>query len=427
MYFKPVHIIFPIGRKCRVRLAPQGPVVVSGNSDYTLQIQPFSGFRRYSALKKGKAYDEKCFEAITGEIPLNAVNGELTTSVLFPQEDRWMCDISYKGEKLERFEVYSLEDDLFPLTPYKGDNHMHSFMSDGKESPEYMAAACCRRGYDYCVPTDHHTMEASLRAKKAIDVLGVDLLILTGEEIHSPGNHVHIINVGGSASANDWYRNDPEGYEASVRDELAKIDVPMSDKDKWAAAASQVIFDKIHEYDGVAILCHPHWILKGILQESEDITDYLVDHKRFDVLELIAGGAFEEGTQMQISYYQELDKMPIVGSSDTHQQFGGRLEPGNFTVVFAESLSSDSIRESIRMGRCTAGNGNKFYGDYRLLKYTYFLNANYFPEHDQRCATLGSRLLRYTSSGSDPESRFAQEAKEAPSPSALFESLRYPE
>lgn len=426
MFFKPQYIIYPAHRQCRAVLLPQGPV--QAGEGYSLRIEAFSGLRRYSAARQGCAFSQTEFASVTGDKHLRAVDGCLTLDVTFPQEDRWLCSLIYRGEVLEKFEVYSLEDDLFGLTPYKGDNHMHSFISDGKDSPEYMAAASCRRGYDYCVLTDHYNYQASLRAKAIMDALNVDFRVLPGEEIHAPGNHVHIINLGGNASVNDWYRDEPEDYERAVASYVSSMaDVPMSEADKRAAASSQAVFDKIHEYGGAAVLCHPHWILRGLLQQSEDITDYLFDNKRFDIYELIAGGAFEEGTQMQISYYQEREKMPVVGSSDTHQQFGGRLEPGNFTVVFAEEMTVESIRESIRAGRCTAGFDNKFYGDYRLLKYTYFLKANYFPEHDLRCVSLGAKMLRYASSGADPEGKYADEARAAESPAALFATLRYKE
>ena len=48
----------------------------------------------------------------------------------------------------ETLEIYALEDDLFGKNAYKGDNHMHTRFSDGKDSPEYMAAAACTNGYD---------------------------------------------------------------------------------------------------------------------------------------------------------------------------------------------------------------------------------------------------------------------------------------
>lgn len=213
---------------------------------------------------------------------------------------------------MERLEIYALEADLFARRPFKGDNHMHTYMSDGVDSPMYMAAASCRNGYDYCVITDHKLYEPSLMARDFFAPMGVDFLVIPGEEVHSPDNPVHIINLGGNKSVNDWWRDHEEEYRAVVLKEMESMTEPMTDADRYAAAASQVMFDRIREADGVAVLCHPNWILTNGFNEHEDITDYLFDHKRFDALELIAGGAYEVGTQMQLSYYNDRPNMPMA-------------------------------------------------------------------------------------------------------------------
>ena len=51
------------------------------------------------------------------------------------------------GERRQRvgdFRVYSVAADLFGRRPFKGDFHIHSSRSDGKESPAYVAGACRR-------------------------------------------------------------------------------------------------------------------------------------------------------------------------------------------------------------------------------------------------------------------------------------------
>lgn len=423
MFFQPKHIVFPANTPCQITLRPQGPVSIEG--DFALKIEPFSGLRRYSAKKSGKVYDESRFAFFESAHPLCAQDGALCLDVFFPQEDRWLCTILQDEKQLEQFEVCSLEEDLFRLTPFKGDNHMHTCFSDGRESPEYRAANCCRRGYDYCVITDHHCYSSSLIAKKMVDGLNIPYMVIPGEEIHAPGNNVHIINMGGNAGVTEWYKEDPEGYEKAVRARMETIEEPLSEKDKWMAASSLEVFDRIHERGGVAIFCHPHWITGGKLQHSEDVTNYLFDHKAFDVYELIAGGAFEEGTQMQISYYQTQPAMPIVGSSDTHQLVGGRLEPGNFTVAFAESYTPEAICEAVRAGKCVAGIGSKYWGDYRLVKYANFLQANYYPQHDKNQAALGDQLLFYVSAGCPENSPRIEKMQAMPSAADLFASLRW--
>lgn len=426
MNFRFRHLVFPVRRDCTVTVEPVFPVVVSENAEYTMIVKPFSGLRRYG-LRNAEGAPTEADEAFFNETHVLAVKGDhLELKASFPQEDCYLCKLFVNGVQAEALELYALNGDLFGKTPFKGDNHMHTWMSDGKDSPMYMAAAACRHGYDYCVITDHKKFEPSLIARDFYKDTGVDFLVIPGEEVHSPDNPVHIINLGGDESVNDWWRDHEDEYRAAVDAELAGMDVPMVEADKYAAAASQVMFDRIRSVNGVAILCHPHWILPGGFNETEDITDYLFDHKRFDVLELIAGGAYEVGTQMQVSYYHDRETMPIVGSSDSHACFGEKLEPGNFTIVFADELDAQSVKAAIRSGMAVAGNENKLYGEYRLVKYGYFLLRNYYPEHAAQRNRLGARMIRYASSRDEATENIIEVLK-SPRPSELFAPLRYPE
>jgi hypothetical protein len=89
------------------------------------------------------------------------------------------------------FHVYSLKPDLFTLRPYKGDFHLHTYRSDGQESPAYVAGACRRAGLDFMAITDHRWYGGSVEAKEFYKDLPVDLRIYPGEEVHPPDNPVH--------------------------------------------------------------------------------------------------------------------------------------------------------------------------------------------------------------------------------------------
>lgn len=423
MSFKMKHMIFPVGKPCRLTVQCEFPLRLDPQESYSVKLQPFSGLRPYGlrgCVHKPTAEDEAFFAEAH---PLTPVGEELVLELTFPQEDRYICRV-YVGEKVaETLEIYALEEDLFGKNPYKGDNHMHTRFSDGKDSPEYMAAAACRNGYDYCVITDHRVFEPSLIAKEFYEKTGVDFLVIPGEEVHSPDNPVHLINMGGSESVNDWWRYHEDEYRAAVDEELKNITEPMTDKDRYAAAASQVMFDRIRSVNGVSIFCHPNWIEGVVFHQHEDVTDYLFDHKRFDVLELIAGGAYEIGTQMQVAYYQDLPKMPVVGNSDAHGCFGGGLEPGNYTVVFADALEEEAIKDAVRSGCCVAGNEGKLYGDYRLVKYAYFLHKNFYPKHFKKRFALGAWMLRMASSGGTVNAA-SDEKNKILRPSEMFAALR---
>ncbi len=428
MYFKARHLIFPTHKRCELVIEPIFPVCVDPSKEYTVVIRPFSGLRKYRLRDSShpiSCEDEAFFAA---EHKLNKQNNALCIDACFPQEDAYLCKVYLEGEPVGKFEVYALEEDLFGKTPYLGDNHMHTAFSDGRESPAYMAAAACRKGYDYCVITDHRLYEPSIEARDFFAPFNTDFLVIPGEEVHSPDNPVHIISLGGEQSVNDWWREKEAEYRAAVEKELQNTPTEMTQSDRYAAAASQVMFEKIREANGLSVLCHPHWICGDILHQHEDITEYLTEHKKFDILELLAGGAHEEGVQMQLSYFKDYPSMPMVGSSDAHAAFEGGLKLCNYTVVFADALSTEAIKEALRAGCAVAANeADHFFGCYRLVRYAYFLQRNYFPRHKENREQLGQWMLRLATRGGAFPYNGKDEKRKNLRPSEAFAALCYRE
>ena len=423
MNFKPKALVYPAREKVTLTLNPVFPVTIDAKNDYALALYPFSGLKCYALRDRqdGPGKDEAEFFSHAHKMQFS--ENSLTLELSFPQEDCYICFLHVNGQRVDRFELYALDGDLFERAPYRGDNHMHTYMSDGKESPAYMAAAACKNGNDYCVITDHHEYEPSLIAKRFFEATGVDFLVIPGEEVHSPDNPVHIINLGGTESVNAWWKTDDTDYRNAVAREMELVPECMTDANRFSAAACQAVFEKIKSVDGVSVLCHPNWIVGLGFNESEDVTEYLFDNRRFDALELIAGGAFEAGTQMQISFYHDRPEMPILGSSDTHGCFNDELEPGNYTIVFAKEYTVDGIKDAIRNKYTVAGNQNKLYGSYRLVKFAYFLRRNFYSEHTLARKRLGSEMLRVASACDNTSGR-AQRLKET-RPSELFGKIKY--
>lgn len=424
MNFKFKKLIYPVHKECKLVIEPIFPVMIQEGLDYLIQIQPFSGWKRYGLRNRADAptaAEETFFKEMH---QLQMEDGALTITVKLPQEDCYYCNLYVGDTHLEKLEIYALDADLYARTPYKGDNHLHTYLSDGRDSPMYMAATACLHGYDYCVITDHWHYEPSIMAKEFFEKTGVDFLVIPGEEVHSPDNPAHIINLGGNASVNAWWQKDDTEYRHAVAKEMEQITEPLTDTDKYTAAACQVVYDKIHEVDGVAVMCHPNWIVGHGFNQTEDVTEYLFDHKRFDVLELIAGGAFEVGTQMQISYYQEQEKMPILGNSDSHSAFASKMIMGNFTIVFAKELTEEAIKNAIRQGMTIAGNANKLYGDYRLVKFGYFLLRNFYEEHKAQRTSLGSRMISMAGSGSNEDPKMIEKLQQI-RPSGMYKNICY--
>ena len=413
MFFQLTRLLYRAYVPCILRFSPAFPCEISGKAEYTVKIQPFSGWRLRELFAKGRTVSLDATERFEEPIPLEKTDNCLSLSLVFPQEDRYIITLYADGKAADMLAVYALEEDLYALTPYKGDNHLHSFYSDGTESPEYMAAYCRRLGYDYVVLTDHYQYEPSLRAADVLSPFRSDFLVIPGEEIHSPNNPVHIINLGGCKSVNAWYREDPEAYESSVQRHMKTIQEPMTPHARYATAASMAMFEKIREADGVAILCHPGWIKDHTLQQEQDITDCLFDRRCFDALELIAGGAGETGTQLQVSYYQGKEHMPVLGSSDAHRTSEGHLTLGNYTIVFAAELSMKAIKSAIRNGYCVAACVNKLYGPYRLVLYAYFLLEHVFPQHDRICSLQGKEMIGFACGKAEVKPGCREQIKES--------------
>ena len=168
-------------------------------------------------------------------------------------------DVDNGQKPIGTFYVYSLYSDLFSRRPYKGDVHMHSYYSDGRESPAYVAASCRKVGFDFMALTDHHRYAPSLEAKAAYQEVDIDLRIFPGEEVHPPECHTHIVNFGGSFSVNELFKND-EQYRREINGLIDELSPLPPRVDPYQYAAVFWTFEKIREAKGLGILCHPHWV-----------------------------------------------------------------------------------------------------------------------------------------------------------------------
>ncbi|HET6486844.1 MAG TPA: hypothetical protein VFH83_10520, partial [Spirochaetia bacterium] len=59
---------------------------------------------------------------------------------------------------------FALPQELASCRPFKGDMHMHTYHSDGIQSPVVMAARCRQVGLDFAAITDHRFYRSSIEA-----------------------------------------------------------------------------------------------------------------------------------------------------------------------------------------------------------------------------------------------------------------------
>ena len=336
-------------------------------------------------------------------------NGDLVVTVATPVEGEYALCLDAAGEAgafVEKavFAIYALEDDLYRLTSYKGDFHMHSTASDGAHSPEYVAAVCRKSGFDFMALTDHRLYDPSLVAQKAMAEFGCDMLVCPGEEVHLPDNGVHIINFGGKSSINKLAVDDEASYFAAVDKYLATVPEDYDEVTRFQVASSEWAFDRIRDRGGIAMFCHPYWKPGYHNYIGGAAIDLIMERNRFDVLEVIGG--FEiadiEDNFLAVSRWQEErakgKKIPVAGVSDSHD-CDASLTGWYYTITFAEELSFDSLAAAIRDDRCVAvhcppGNFPLVVGPFRLTRFAYFLLREVYPVHDELCRIEGEIMLR---------------------------------
>lgn len=359
------------------------------------------------ALKSGWVPDLKS--------PVAPVDGKYQFRMYFEGEQEHVIYIEEinkdKRRVLGDFRVYSLKEDLRALRPFKGDFHMHSYKSDGVESPAYVAGACRRVGFDFMALTDHRNYPPSLEAKAAYDGVPIDLRIYPGEEVHPPDNPVHFVSFGANAGITELYRDDETTYRAEVAEiQKGLTDLPPA-VNPFQYASCLWTFDKIRERGGMGMFCHVYWFTKHKYYIAEALATHLFDTQPFDALELISGNDREtlidlDANALQLARYHEERakgrKIPICGISDAHGCENSETFGRYYTVCFAPSADLPDIIASIKglnsvAVEAVAGEMPRAYGPFRLVRFTMFLLREVFPQHDELCFEEGRLMIQYAS------------------------------
>jgi hypothetical protein len=278
-------------------------------------------------------------------------------------------------EPLRTAALFAAKPELYALRPFKGDLHMHTTASDGKDTAEAMATAAKAIGMDFIAITDHDVHPATLPA-----VAG--LVVLPGEESTVREVGGHILALGASAGLGKLR------WSATTDTERAALATPRTLAQPLAPAGyahAVWTMKKIRELGGVALIAHPYW--KGSKHKfypPPAVVTQLLDDELADGLELLGGSPDTEGNRLAIARYgEELRRgrhLAVIGGSDAHAV----AELGRYyTLLLAPTLSSASIVEAIRQRRTLAceprPNGEAaIYGPFDLVEYAYYLHREYF-------------------------------------------------
>ena len=345
------------------------------------------------------------YDAVPPHIDWRVESGCLKFRYCFEGEQEYHILFGKKGESRQRLSVYAVKEDLYRLRPLKGDFHSHSYYSDGADGVAIVPADYRRAGFDFFALTDHNRMFPSLYAPKLFEGVALGLHFLPGEEVHTPGSMLHIVNIGAKTSVCEKYVKEPAQYQAAVDEiEATLTEVPAAYRRRIAMA--HWACREIHRAGGLAIFPHPFW-QPYKYNVSDEFRDLLFDQKIFDAFEVM-GGIKQELCNLQLALWQEQalrgNMLPVVGSSDSHNHdarhptsFGHR-----FTVVFAEGNTTEAILAAVRQGYTVAGelpytsaDDVRFYGSLRLVRFAHFLFRTYFARSWELCAVEGGLMQRF--------------------------------
>jgi hypothetical protein len=387
------------------------PRVIPADVTVDLEVQLPSGL--VPAADEGRLladhYPLEQFGAPRTGIPVAAPgpDGTARVSVSCRREQEHVIVLRREGsdEEAAGFRVYSVQGDLLERRPFKGDLHIHSCRSDGKDPPSEVPAWCRRIGLDFMAVTDHGLYEPSLEAQEAFAGLPVDLRILAGEEVHPPRNPAHIVNFAGRSSVCALYE-EPDTYLTEVRRIAERLTGLPEGVDPFQYASCLWCFDRIREAGGLGIFCHPYWFYQNHYTPPGALTSHLLAERPFDAFELIGGFYRSEADSntLQVARYHEEraagGPMPVVGCSDAHGCNTGDLFGWYYTIVFAPSCDRPHLIESVRDMYSVAveaipGGVPRAYGPFRLVKFALFLMREVFPQHDALCREEGDLMLSH--------------------------------
>ena len=357
-------------------------------------------------------------------------DGSITFEAEFPDEGRYNFELFCGDTLAASAQVFAAAEDLFVLTPFKGDFHTHSSNSDGRQNGAFVALLSRRQGMDFTTITDHRSYCSPDEAERFANESGTGILVLPGEEVHlpcAPGygfksdfpwfntrwvkdrSPVHIINAGGTGSVNELADNGLESFTKEIFGRCEKLPRALSDEDKWNIASTEWAFEKIREFDGLAVFPHPCWMVSGRQAVSDRVRNALAADCKFDAMETVNGG-FGEESLMNTALFHSINVAPVSGS-DRHDF--SKNDPLPFTIVFAEQLTRGAIVDAVRRKMCCSATpipNQKLpilTGDIRLVNYALFLFENYFPCHDKSCER---ECLLHPAFGWEPDKNLQEKA-----------------
>jgi len=380
--------VLPIGTEAEVLLrAKNEESKFNHNSIYTIRL-----FSKVNYLEESQISIKADSNGnIRFPLKLNTY-GEYLFNV-YPKESK---------ESITTGHLFAVTPELIKLKPFRGDMHIHTHYSDGRQTPIYMAIKAKKLGLDFIAITDHNRYQPSIEAIEEANKIGLDVLLMEGEEVTVRDNCGHIVAV----CTSDWVAREIEDLANYEKERQDIIDNDLKDLQmvdgmtKEHYSHSVWVINKIREFGGYAVIAHPYWVAGGRFHLDRLIYEQLLKDERYDAIEVLGDVVFEDNILSVVRYYEAISegrKIPIIGNSDTHdsEHTYGRY----WTIAFAEKLDKKSIWDAILQLRSVACEHHpdesfRAFGSFNLVEYAFFLEREFFPIHNAICQKQGDLYMR---------------------------------
>ena len=367
-------------------------------------------------------------------------DGYLELNVDFKREGRYtICFFDpsdkKKGTKIAFafIRMYALKDDLYALRPLKGDTHIHSTNSDGKNTPIEVALRCYEVGLDYQAISDHRRWDTSDDMKKQLGKYDTSMSFYHAEECHFAISHIQ--SLGARQGLTDYINANKAQFDKRVAEYIKTLPSDMPEKLKTEVALVEVQCQIINEIGGISVLNHPYWYSGTRFNMTDESVEALCARKKFDVFEFINFGCKDISTSLSNAKYTELCKdgikYPIIGTTDAHRI---SAQGYGYTIAFSKSTKWEDVKDAILNYRSLAVSDTDYgkcyshlkermiYGERRLINYAHFLVKEYFPEHDKLVAEEGKLLKEILEKGETKE-RLAKLKEVSDKSKSLWDSV----
>ena len=353
------------------------------------------------------------------EIPFKIEDGKIIIEdLVFKREDGYAFVVKVYAPQRESFlfTVYAVDPSIRKLRPLKGDTHIHSTVSDGKNTPEEVGARSLETGCDFQSLSDHRKYDGSLKLQSAFDGLPISIKILNAEECHMSDVHVHSLFA--DRGVTPWIIANKDEFDEMCKKIYKELPEDLDEYSRKHVAITEAEFAVIQRFGGLAGFDHPYWRHRCDSSKNSimkylpfSILDTILKRKKYDYVE-VANGCAQESTDLIVSTLSDLRAegidAPIVGNSDAHTVKGqGKV----FSIMFSEKPEVSYLKDAILGHKTVVVDSASdlelkrpmLIGKRRFILYAYFLLGSYFPRHEALCAAEAKILKQIIKEGRKPE------------------------